>query len=158
MRCSLCVLQVSVAALPPQVSVLIAESILFIGKAVRVLQQPPGAARRHDLLPQSDVAAFSGALHRLQQQQLFNQMEFERTVEAIRTKVTGARCMLTGGSLSWQAMREQLRRPSASACSLSAHNRRTANVGCAGCGSHSQQGRGHHTLPMHASIAAQHTD
>ena len=88
------------AALPPQVSVPIAESILFIGKAVRVLQQPPGAARRHDLLPQSDVAAFSAALHRLQQQQLFNQMEFERTVEAIRTKVTGAQCTPTRGGSS----------------------------------------------------------
>ena len=96
------------AALPPQVSVPIAESILFIGKAVRVLQQPPGAARRHDLLPQSDVAAFSAALHRLQQQQLFNQMEFERTVEAIRTKVTGAQCASTRGGLNWRAINKQL--------------------------------------------------
>ena len=36
--------QVSMQALPPSISVSIAEDILFVGKAVRVLQQPTGAS------------------------------------------------------------------------------------------------------------------
>ena len=150
-----CVMQVSVAALPPQVSVPIAESILFIGKAVRVLQQPPGAARRHALLPQSDVAAFSGALHRLQQQQLFNQMEFERTVEAIRTKVTGAQCMPGRGGLAWQAMREQLGGPPGISMKPFSTVVGLQMWGVIGGGSNLHHDGGHHTLPMHGSVAAQ---
>lgn len=36
-------LQVAVAAVPPGISLATAEAVLFIGKAVRILRQPPGA-------------------------------------------------------------------------------------------------------------------
>ncbi|KAL0056051.1 hypothetical protein WJX82_007204 [Trebouxia sp. C0006] len=81
--------KVSMQALPPNVSVSIAESILFVGKAVRVLQRPTGPLKSHDLLPQSDAISFAHALRQLQQQEVFDQIGFERTVEVIRTKVTG---------------------------------------------------------------------
>jgi len=79
--------QVSMQALPPNVSVSIAESILFVGKAVRVLQRPTGPLKSHDLLPQSDAISFAQALRQLQRQEVFDQIGFERTVEVIRTKV-----------------------------------------------------------------------
>lgn len=81
--------QVSMQALPPNISVSIAEDILFVGKAVRVLQQPTGPLKSHDLLPQSDTVSFAQALRKLQQQELFDQIGFERTVDMIRSKVTG---------------------------------------------------------------------
>lgn len=79
--------QVSMQALPPHVSVSIAESILFVGKAVRVLQRPTGPLKSHDLLPQSDAISFAQALRQLQQQEVFDQIGFEHTVDVIRTKV-----------------------------------------------------------------------
>ena len=79
--------QVSMQALPPGVTVTIAESILFVGKAVRVLQRPTGPLKNHDLLPQSDAISFAKALRQLQQEDVFDQIGFERTVELIRTTV-----------------------------------------------------------------------
>lgn len=79
--------KVSMQALPPNVSVSIAESIMFVGKAVRVLQRPTGPLKSHDLLPQSDAISFAQALRQLQQQEVFDQIGFERTLEVIRTKV-----------------------------------------------------------------------
>lgn len=79
--------QVSMQALPPAVTVTIAESILFVGKAVRVLQRPTGPLKNHDLLPQSDAISFAKALRQLQQEDVFDQIGFERTVELIRTTV-----------------------------------------------------------------------
>ncbi|KAK9803977.1 hypothetical protein WJX72_009639 [[Myrmecia] bisecta] len=81
--------QVAVAELPPHITLSTAESILFVGKAVQVLQQPPGAVGAHGLLPQNDALAFADALRTLQQQPSFNQNDFERTVEAIRVKAAG---------------------------------------------------------------------
>ncbi|KAL3153823.1 Gamma-tubulin complex component 4, variant 2 [Trebouxia sp. C0010 RCD-2024] len=80
--------QVSMQALPPGVTVTIAESILFVGKAVRVLQRPTGPLKNHDLLPQSDAISFSKALRQLQQEDVLDQIGFEHTVELIRTTVT----------------------------------------------------------------------
>ncbi|KAL3140276.1 Gamma-tubulin complex component 4 [Trebouxia sp. C0009 RCD-2024] len=80
--------QVSMQALPPGVTVAIAESILFVGKAVRVLQRPTGPLKNHDLLPQSDAISFAKALRQLQQEDVFDQIGFERKVELIRTTVT----------------------------------------------------------------------
>ena len=80
--------QVSMQALPPGITVSIAESILFVGKAVRVLQKPTGPLKSHDLLPQSDAISFAQALRHLQQQDVFDQIGFERTVDLIRTKVS----------------------------------------------------------------------
>ena len=74
-------------ALPPGITVTIAENILFVGKAVRVLQRPTGPLKSHDLLPQSDAISFAQALRQLQQQDVFDQIGFERTVELIRTMV-----------------------------------------------------------------------
>lgn len=79
--------QVSMQALPPGVTVTIAESILFVGKAVRVLQRPTGPLKNHDLLPQSDAISFSKALRQLQQEDVLDQIGFEHTVELIRTTV-----------------------------------------------------------------------
>lgn len=79
--------QVSMQALPPGVTVAIAESILFVGKAVRVLQRPTGPLKNHDLLPQSDAISFAKALRQLQQEDVFDQIGFERKVELIRTTV-----------------------------------------------------------------------
>ena len=79
--------QVSMQALPPGVTVSIAESILFVGKAVRVLQRPTGPLANLDLLPQSDAISFAQALRQLQQQDMFDQIGFERTVDLIRSKV-----------------------------------------------------------------------
>lgn len=84
---SLPVLQVSMQALPPGVSVSIAEAILFVGKAVRVLQRPTGPLRSHELLPHSQSMAFAEALRRLQQQPVFDDISFEHTIEHIRSKV-----------------------------------------------------------------------
>lgn len=86
-------------ALPPNVSVSIAESILFVGKAVRVLQRPTGPLKSHDLLPQSDAISFAHALRQLQQQEVFDQIGFERTVEVIRTKVQRHSCSLVDTAL-----------------------------------------------------------
>lgn len=74
-------------ALPPGITVTIAENILFVGKAVRVLQRPTGPLKSHDLLPQSDALSFAQGLRQLQQQDVFDQIGFERTVEVIRTTV-----------------------------------------------------------------------
>ena len=75
-------------ALPPGITVTIAENILFVGKAVRVLQRPTGPLKSHDLLPQSDAISFAQALRQLQQQDVFDQIGFERTVELIRITVS----------------------------------------------------------------------
>lgn len=80
--------QVSMQALPPGITVTIAENILFVGKAVRVLQRPTGPLKSHDLLPQSDAISFAQALRQLQQQDVFDQIGFERTVELIRITVS----------------------------------------------------------------------
>ena len=79
--------QVSMQALPPGITVGIAENILFVGKAVRVLQRPTGPLKSHDLLPHSDAISFAQALRQLQQRDVFDQIGFERTVELIRTTV-----------------------------------------------------------------------
>lgn len=86
--------QVSMQALPPGVTVTMAESILFVGKAVRVLQRPTGPLneKSHDLLPHSDAISFAQALRQLQQQDVFDQIGFERTVELIRTTVRLISC------------------------------------------------------------------
>jgi hypothetical protein len=68
--------QVSVTALPPGVSLTTADTILFIGKAVRVLKQPvvaaAAAARSGQALQaSSELLSFCDALHELQQREEF---------------------------------------------------------------------------------------
>ena len=84
----MCLLQVSMQALPPGVSVSIAEAILFVGKAVRVLQRPTGPLRHHELRPHSHSRAFATALRQLQQQPVFDEISFQHTIEHIRSKVS----------------------------------------------------------------------
>lgn len=89
----LAMFQVSMQALPPGVSVSIAEAILFVGKAVRVLQRPTGPLRSHELLPHSHSRAFAEALRRLQQQPVFDDISFQHTIEHIRSKVSSVHCV-----------------------------------------------------------------
>jgi hypothetical protein len=80
--------QVSVAALPPYVSLATAESILFVGKAVRVLRQGSKfgslAEPMQELYNMDDVDA---RLHGLQLAEEMHPLEFEHAIESIRAKV-----------------------------------------------------------------------
>lgn len=81
-------MQVSMAALPPYVSLATAESILFVGKAVRVLRQGSTSSSsvepKHSLCDMSDVDA---RLHALQLAEELHPLEFEHVLESIRSKV-----------------------------------------------------------------------
>ena len=57
-----CYVQVVKAALPPGISMASAHSVLYIGKAVRVLQQPAGTARAAPGEPDG-VSAHKGFAH-----------------------------------------------------------------------------------------------
>lgn len=88
---SLCDCQVSLAALPPGVSLTTAESVLFVGKAVRVLLRPGGAPRLEAPPPRApDLHAFAAAVRRLQLQATFSQLELDRAVSDVHSKV---RCL-----------------------------------------------------------------
>lgn len=113
--------------LPPYITPHTATSIEFVGRAVRLLRAPPASANitqvkdrcMHDtsqhrwwspaevhqqLLPYEDTLAFASVLRALQQQPVFNQAAFERTVEAIRADVSiicvQLVCDQSGGSVT----------------------------------------------------------
>lgn len=105
--------QVAVEQLPPEVSVGAAESVLFAGKAVRVLRQPSKAAMEGCLLPAEDALNIAEAIRRLQNQPVFNGIAFERMVEGVRGKVGGAPksglekddvCMISGICIAWKSL------------------------------------------------------
>ncbi len=85
---SIHLLQVRMAALPPLISLKVAESILFIGKAVRMLQASKSHLAGPPLLTQTDLAAFSDALQRLQASPTLNRTQLEHTIEDIRSTVS----------------------------------------------------------------------
>lgn len=62
-----------------------AQKILFIGKAVKVLQSKRTA--KEDRIPEEELHCFSDALGRLQNMPEFNQIVFQRIVEEIRENV-----------------------------------------------------------------------
>lgn len=74
--------------MPPGIPQQLADSIDFIGKAVRLLRAPVGTARGQALLPYQDTLEFAAALMKLQREPRFNQVALERTVEAIRADVS----------------------------------------------------------------------
>eukprot|EP00884_Botryococcus_braunii_P020473 jgi/Botrbrau1/7109/Bobra.0165s0127.1 len=80
--------KVSVAALPPYVNLATAESILFVGKAVRVLRQGSSSTLepKHNLCDMTEVDA---RLHSLQLCDELHPLEFEHAIESIRAKVAG---------------------------------------------------------------------
>ncbi|CAD7697778.1 unnamed protein product [Ostreobium quekettii] len=79
--------EVQLTALPPYISLTTAESVKFIGQAVRLLRQPSGNFQGQELMPYRDTLAFAEALRKLQEQPVFNRVALERVVEAVRTKV-----------------------------------------------------------------------
>ena len=64
----------------------LAEKILFIGKAVRVLQSKKTVAE--DRIPLADLEAFSEAIMKLQKMPEFNVLLFTRIIEKIRECIT----------------------------------------------------------------------
>ncbi|EFN52335.1 hypothetical protein CHLNCDRAFT_58938 [Chlorella variabilis] len=82
--------QVSLADLPPDVSLPTAEAVLFVGKAVRVLKQPMSSAASHQALhAHAQILAFAHDLHRLQRQEAASAAQLEHCVESLRSKVSG---------------------------------------------------------------------
>lgn len=93
-------LQVDNLQRPPGVSTHTAESIQFVGRAVRLLKSAPASAKLRQmqdscgghppqqLLPYGDAMAYAAALRMLQEQAEFNPGALERTVEAIRADVS----------------------------------------------------------------------
>ncbi|PRW61252.1 gamma-tubulin complex component 4-like protein [Chlorella sorokiniana] len=76
-------------SLPPGVSLPTAETVLFIGKAVRVLRQPMSAAASHQALrAHAEILGFSQALRALQRQEAFSAVQFDHCIETMRAKVS----------------------------------------------------------------------
>ena len=81
----------ALSELPPDVSLPTAETVLFIGKAVRVLKQPMSSAASHQALrAHAEVLGFSQALHRLQRQEALSAVQFDHCIETMRAKVRQA--------------------------------------------------------------------
>jgi gamma-tubulin complex component 4 len=75
-------------SLPPGVSLATAETCLFIGKAVRLLQRPMrSAASGQAGAVRSEILSFSLELQRLQAQDVFWPVEFDNMVERMRSQV-----------------------------------------------------------------------
>ncbi|KAG1679668.1 hypothetical protein FOA52_006185 [Chlamydomonas sp. UWO 241] len=79
--------RVDVGRLPLYVSPEVASTVLFVGKAVRLLKAPTGTFADQQLLSNSDTLEFVTALRELQLAPTFQRVAFEHTVEAIRSKV-----------------------------------------------------------------------
>mmetsp|Transcript_42394 Transcript_42394/g.68756 ORF Transcript_42394/g.68756 Transcript_42394/m.68756 type:complete len:660 (+) Transcript_42394:3-1982(+) len=79
------------AILPPYISVPVAEKVLFVGKAVRVLSDHPHNTKQqkagNELLPASDVKDFNAVLRDLMLRPTFHSLSFEVAVESIRSVV-----------------------------------------------------------------------
>lgn len=91
--------RVSLADLPSSVDLPTAESILFIGKAVRVLRQPTTmAASDYVLRAHTEVLAFSSVLQDIQKQNTLLPVAFQRAIDNMRAKVAG---------LLWELVEEQ---------------------------------------------------
>ena len=85
------------AALPPGVSLVTAEAVLFVGKAQRILlHRPSGEKARHvDTAQSAAVQRFAKTLRELQRQPSLNQIRLEQAVSAVHAEVRSA----NGGSL-----------------------------------------------------------
>ena len=86
--CALAHLQVSLAALPPGISLPAAEALLFVGKAVRILARPGTPSATAAAPPTTlDFGGFRAALRRLQRQAAFSHLELERAVTDVHSMV-----------------------------------------------------------------------
>ena len=80
--------QVVLAALPPGVSLVTAEAVLFAGKAQRILlHQPSGGKARHLAARSAAVQRFAKTLRELQRQPSLNQIRLEQAVSAVHAEV-----------------------------------------------------------------------
>ncbi len=71
----------------------LAQSIEFVGKAVRLLRKPAGSFKGAELLPYGDTLELAQALGRLAAEPVFSQVALERTTEAIRADVSDTTCL-----------------------------------------------------------------
>jgi hypothetical protein len=84
--------QVLLSALPPGVSLVTAEAVLFVGKARRILLGwPRGSRGRHvPPMPSAAVQQFASTLRELQRQPTLDQIKLEQAVNAVNGEVTSA--------------------------------------------------------------------
>ncbi|MEW5306079.1 MAG: hypothetical protein WDW36_008574 [Sanguina aurantia] len=75
--------------LPIHVTPELADTIAFVGRAVRMLKTRAAGFTGQDLLPFKDALECAASIQQLQQEAVFNKSAFERTVEMIRAKVAG---------------------------------------------------------------------
>lgn len=81
--------QISIQSLPPGVTLQTAETILFIGKAVRVLKQPMSATVSAEALrAHTEILSFADALRRLKNADRWRQIELEALIEGMRARVS----------------------------------------------------------------------
>ncbi len=94
-------MQVADARVPSYIPPPVAASILFTGKAVRILQHGGGVQQPRGLLADEDVLSFATQLAALRQQPRFDQLAFETCIADIRAKVcvfSGEGVVCVGGS------------------------------------------------------------
>ncbi len=70
------------------IGVPLAKKILFIGKAVALLQHPSLARYGYQLLPHEDAVQFARSVHQLRQAPLFDAVIVEAAMERVRQRVT----------------------------------------------------------------------
>ncbi len=85
----LAVRQVVLAALPPVVSLITAEAVLFVGKAQRILLHRPSDGKAYHVAtaPSAAVQHFAKTLRELQRQPSLNQIRLEQAVTAVHAEV-----------------------------------------------------------------------
>ena len=92
LQCPSC-LQVSLSDLPPGVSLVTAEAVLFVGKAQRMLLGWPRGGRggpRAPPAPSAAVQRFAGTLRELRRQPALDQIRLEQAVNAVHGEVRNA--------------------------------------------------------------------
>ena len=82
--------QVCMGALPPGISLVTAEAVLFLGKAQRILLRWPGSkkARHAAATPSAAVQQFSKTLRELQRQPTLDQIRLEQAISAAHGEVS----------------------------------------------------------------------
>jgi hypothetical protein len=70
------------------IPVSVANKMLFIGRAVCILQHPSADSDAHGLLPHSEVVEAAQSLHQLRETEHFDLMKVEFEVDRIRAKVS----------------------------------------------------------------------
>jgi hypothetical protein len=80
-----------------------ADTVLFIGKAVRLLKSPQGALRGTSLLPAEEALQMKALLDQLQARVRFDAMAFTKALEVIRAKVGAGACGAGRAGAIWLA-------------------------------------------------------